>query len=167
MRQEVALDETGAPVVRAFRSEEGQLTFRYLTCRAGGMSIWAPITDEIMRRIPASDRGLDVQLRRIALALARDIGAREAQALERVDTYEETIEALTDELEATRQRLAELDAVATAELDAAVGVQEESVTAQADPRWPNGKPGPKPKTDRNIRTPKLDAEPPLRSRAVA
>lgn len=109
MRQEVALEPDGTPCVRPFRTDEGQLVFRYLTVRPGGMSVWVEVPPDALAGVPKTPGAVDRQLRAAALGLARSIAAGDAARQEANDALIEQVEALGEELEAARRRIAELE----------------------------------------------------------
>jgi BMFP domain-containing protein YqiC len=81
------------------------------------MSVWAPISEEIMRGVREDSPELDRQLRAAALGLARSIMQSESEAIERVPQLEQLVDSQAAELEqagrreeALRRRIEELEA---------------------------------------------------------
>lgn len=103
--REVVLDtESGLPEVRASRSEDGQLRFRYHTIRPGGMSVWETVTDEVLRRMSQVDRSsFEAQIKAAQLQIAREVA-------ERAHASERETEGLRERLDAAEALLAEADA---------------------------------------------------------
>jgi hypothetical protein len=108
MRQELALDDTGAPLVHAFRDDEGRLTFRYLTVRAGGMGVWIEVPGAgtvALGQGGTPDEGLTERLQGERERLAESIAAGDAERNEAVTGLTQQVEALGEELEETRAEL--------------------------------------------------------------
>lgn len=102
MRQEIALDEVGSPLVYAFRDDEGRLTFRYLTVRAGGMGVWVPVPDAgsvVAGQNGQPDELLTQRLRSERRRLAESIAAGDAAQSEREAGLTDQVEALGEQLE--------------------------------------------------------------------
>lgn len=102
--REVVLDtRTGLPEVRASRSDEGHLTFRYHTIRSGGMSVWEPLTDEALRAMDDVDaQEVAVRMREAQLVIAR-------QVAERAQAHTADVEGLRERLEAAEQLIVEAE----------------------------------------------------------
>lgn len=111
MRQEIGLDEGGAPLVRAFLDpDEGRMVFRYLTVRTGGMAVWLPVGEDI-QRAAAEERGSpQAAIAKAKLILARTFAGEAAARQEHVETLEAQVEALSDQLEEAQVALAGLAA---------------------------------------------------------
>lgn len=130
MRQEIALDGDGAPVVMAFRSDEGQLTFRYLVVRPGGMSVWLPVGDDIQRQVSmATGRGepaaLAAQIQAAAIEVANQLLQDDTLRLARVEELEALVEAQGEELEALRAKLVDAPPPTPPEVDPAAIARSE------------------------------------------
>ena len=112
---EIILDAvTGLPEVRATRSPDGQLTFRLHTVRSGGMSVFIPISDGVLRSVRATpghvdDDDWETRVRGIALAVAASLRTAEAQRQARVEDLEGQLGAMGESLDAERRRADDLE----------------------------------------------------------
>jgi hypothetical protein len=152
VRHETVLDTlTGLPEVRAARTPEGQLVYRYHTIRPGGMSVWEPLDERmlgLMREEAAGAEALTERMASAAIAVAATIASAEKGEVVRktqatalaADERELLAQARREAAEARDALQAERERAEAAERALAV---REPVTAPSStpPAKPARKPG--------------------------
>ena len=107
---EVLLDTvSGLPLVQASRTDDGQLTFRLITVRPGGMVVAQPVTESVMRDVQrkSSERLAD-RVAVAAVAAAAGLENADRAQRQRVADLEGQVAELEGQLVAERAENAKL-----------------------------------------------------------
>lgn len=108
--REVVLDnKTGLPEVKASRSEEGQMTFRVHMIAPGGMSVYQPISDGLLRQMredfanSEDDHSWEDEIKAVQRAYAASLRNAVGETVQRVADLEAENAALATVADAARE----------------------------------------------------------------